>query len=76
MHVDIPEYLFPHLKKAARALNIPISELVTDAVIAYIEDLKNSEDALRDYRSWKKAGRRSTSFVTVSKEMEQKKNWS
>lgn len=43
MYVDIPEYLFPKLKKAAKHLNVPVSELVLDALISYMQDLDDLE---------------------------------
>lgn len=44
MYVDIPEYLVPKLKQAAKHLNIPLSELVCDALVSYIQDLEDAED--------------------------------
>lgn len=45
MHVEVPEYLYPKLKKTATHLNIPLSELVLDALVSYLQDLEETEPA-------------------------------
>lgn len=54
MYVDIPDYLFPKLKKTGQHLNIPVSELVVDALISYVQDWEGFETSPQSYCQDKK----------------------
>ena len=65
MHIALPSDVMASLQKAATSLQKDPSDLVVEAVRAYLEDLDDATEAEKAYEAYVRSGKKTKSFEHV-----------